>query len=470
VKARCLLAVVLVLAVVLRLGVAVFLGDVAAPVSGAFDQVSYDTLAQRVLTGHGFSFPENWYPFTPAGEPTAHWSFLYTLFLSAVYGVAGHHPLAARLAQAVLSGLTGWFLFEIGRRLFDESVGMVAALLWAVYAYLMFFNAVLMTQTFYIVCLLAALEAALSLAEHPDRKGWVRLGVALGLGALLRQTLLLFAPFLLLWVVWQRAFTLGKVGRGHRPLHCRTCPERRWHFGRGGKPRPGWQRRVAEKRGGVGGVQATGRVPGWLSGPAATLIIIAACVLPFTLRNYLTYHDFLLLNSNGGFWFYASNHPAQGTNFDPNLVPPLPPALVGLSEPAMDRALFREALGFVASDPARFVQLSLNRTKDYFWLLPSEQSSALSNLARTLSFALYAPFMLLGLIVSFKGWRACMLLYMYLAFDTVLHLSSWAAPRYRLPSDTILMVFAALCLVRLAQALGARLNRAPRVSSVARKA
>src|SRR5438132_3393113 len=130
------LAVVLALAVILRLAVAVYLGDVAEPMSGAFDQVSYDTLAQQVLAGHGFSFPRDWYPFTPAGEPTAHWSFLYTLYLAAVYALSGHHPLAARLVQAVLSGLTGWYLFQISRRLFDETVGIVAVLLWGLYAYL----------------------------------------------------------------------------------------------------------------------------------------------------------------------------------------------------------------------------------------------------------------------------------------------------------------------------------------------
>lgn len=193
--------------------------------------------------------------------------------------------------------------------------------------------------------------------------------------------------------------------------------------------------------------------------------MIAACVLPFTAFNYNTFHDFLLLNSNGGFWFYASNHPGQGLTFDPNFVPPMPAGLAGLGEPARDRALYREALAIIVSEPVRFVQLSLNRTKDYFWVLPSEQSSALSNLARTLSFALYAPFMLVGLFLSRKQWRVCLPLYLYLAFDTLLHLSSWAAPRYRLPSDTILMIFAAYCLVRLVPALQARRHHAPQVAA-----
>src|SRR5205085_8951455 len=143
-------------------------------------------------------------------EHTAHWSLAYTLYLSAVYALTGHHPLAARLVQAMLSALTGWYLFAIGRRLFGETVGMVAALLWGLYAYLIFFNAVLMTQTFYIVCILAALAEALKLAERPGGRvaasagEWLRLGLALGLGTLFRQTLLLFTPLLLVWVVWKR--------------------------------------------------------------------------------------------------------------------------------------------------------------------------------------------------------------------------------------------------------------------------
>jgi hypothetical protein len=42
------------------------------------------------------------------------------------------------------------------------------------------------------------------------------------------------------------------------------------------------------------------------------------------------------------------------------------------------------------------------------------------------------------------------------AFDTVLHLISWAAPRYRLPSDAVMMVFAGLAVADLAGRVGWR--------------
>src|SRR5689334_10485621 len=98
------LAWVVAVAVVVRVVAALGLGDHIAELPGIQDQVSYDALARQVLGGHGFTFQIDWWPVTRAGEPTAHWSFLYTLYLSAVYSVFGGHPLAARLVQAVVAG------------------------------------------------------------------------------------------------------------------------------------------------------------------------------------------------------------------------------------------------------------------------------------------------------------------------------------------------------------------------------
>lgn len=87
----------LALGLLLRLGAALYMGDTVRPLPGIWDQLSYDRLAWRVVTGHGLSFGEDSWPFTRAGAPTAHWSFLYTGYLAAVYAALGHHPLAARL-------------------------------------------------------------------------------------------------------------------------------------------------------------------------------------------------------------------------------------------------------------------------------------------------------------------------------------------------------------------------------------
>ncbi len=386
---------ILAVAIALRLATAVWLGDRAEPVSGAYDQLSYDTLARRVLDGHGFSFATDWYPFTKANRPTAHWSYAYTLYLAGVYALVGHHPLAARVLQGLLSTVICLLLYRLGRRLFDPTVGLTAAALAAGYAYLVFFAAALMTQTFYIALVLAALERALLTAERPLWRHWIVLGLLLGAGILLRQSLLLFVPLLLGCTVWQ-------IG---------SRPARR--------------------------------------GAAVAAVAAALCVLPWTIYNRVVFGDFLLLNSNGGWFTYASNHASRGTHFDPSYVPPPPPELVGLDEPAADRVLYRAALAEVARHPLRIAALTLDRVPEYFWLLPSPRSSALSNTARVLSFTLAAPFMLYGLWISRHRWRSCAPLYLYVGFDTALHLCTWAAPRYRVPSDAVLLIFAAAAVVEL---------------------
>jgi len=397
--ARRPLLFIAALAILLRASLALFLGDRADPVSGAADQYSYDALAQRVLAGHGFTFPSPWYPFTEPEQPTAHWSYLYTFYLAGVYAFVGHHPLVARLLQVLSAALHCWLIQRIGQRLFSPRVGLVAAAFTAGYAYFVFFSAALMTQAFYILAVLATMNLALELQRNPTRRRWLLLGIALGTGTLLRQNLLLFAPVLMTWIV---SASHGRV-RGRDLL--------------------------------------------------VSLAALGAMILPWTAYNYLSFGDFLLLNSNGGFFLYSSNHPNQGTHFDPNYAAPLPEHLRGLSEPAVDRALYREAFGFIVADPLRFIRLTLSRVPHYFWLLPSAQSPALSNLARLASFALCLPLFLYGFFLSRTRWRACLPLYLYVAFDTVLHLMSWAAPRYRLPSDALMMVFAGLAVVNVWQHL-----------------
>ncbi len=399
-----ILLLIIILALALRLFLALVLGESVLEVSGTYDQRAYDRLAERFVEGYGFSFATDWYPFARANEPTAHWSFLYTLYLSGVYAVFGHHPLAARLIQVLVSGLNLWLIYRLGVRLFDPVVGLAAAALTACYGYLILFNASLMTQTFYVLAVLGSLELALGLVKNSTWKNWVLLGIVLGAGILLRQSLLLFVPLLFAWIHWAASSSARDASRGL----------------------------------------------GILRGTAIAGIVILACILPWTVRNYLVYDDFLLLNSNSGYWVYSSNHVEQGTDFNPEYKAPIPEEFAGLKEPALDRALLRAGIGFMLADPIRVGLLSISRINDYFWLFPTENSSDLSNWSRLFSFGLYLPFMVYGVYLSRHQWRMCLPLYLYVAFDTLLCLLTWSAPRYRLPTDAVMMVFAGLGVANLA--------------------
>jgi len=118
-----LIPAILGISVVARLGSALAQGNAVDTLPGVYDQISYHALALRVLDGHGFTFASNWWPATAADTPTAHWSYLYVLYLMGVYFVFGSNPLAARIIQAILAGILQPLLtWRITRRVLGKGL------------------------------------------------------------------------------------------------------------------------------------------------------------------------------------------------------------------------------------------------------------------------------------------------------------------------------------------------------------
>jgi len=420
------LIVILAVAVLARVGVALYLGNEVDAPPLLTDQRSYHALGQRLITGHGFSFDTGWYPFTQPNTPTAHWSFLYSLFVAAVYAVFGPQVLAARLVQAVLGGLLlPWLVFRLARRIMGaggldrqlarrhlqvDQVAVLAAGIAAVYFYFVLYAATVMTETFFISALLWSLERAIALAERPSLKRALWLGLSLGVATLLRQSILPWAVVLAAWLLWT-AFVGGALKRMARALI-------------------------------VAGA------------------VVAAMIAPFTLRNYLVYGQFLLLNSNAGYAMYSAQHPNHGVEFQAFVGMPLPDDLSpGLNEAQLDKELMARGVQFVLADPVRYLRLSWSRIFAYFEFWPTADTSLLNNLGRVGSFGLFLPFMIGGLIWALRaagvrawgGWRKfsitpLALLSIFMAVYAVMHIFTWAMPRYRLPVDAAALPFAALAL------------------------
>jgi 4-amino-4-deoxy-L-arabinose transferase-like glycosyltransferase len=421
--------VILAVAILVRIGAAFYLGDTVEALPGTHDQISYDLLAQNVAAGKGFVFDEDWYPFTPANTPTAHWSFLYVLFLAGVYFLVGHHPMAARCIQAAVVGaLMPWLIYRLGKRTFNRTVGLVGAAAISVYIYLVYYSATLMTEPFYIVALLWALDTLQRIGQETRQQGseefrrptrWAELGLAWGIATLLRQQVLLLIPLLLAWLLWA---IWGRI-----------------------------------------------RLMTLLRFSALPLAIVAAFILPWTIRNAIVYDQFLPLNSNVGWALFAANHPQQGDRFEPLNLPPVPAELTGLNEAEMNERLTAEGIRFVLEEPGRFALQTLDRFRNYFRFWPERASSPIANVSRVLSFGLYLPFMLYGLFLSIRITRKeqrpqcapdnVSLLYLYAATYSAIHLLSWAMHRYRLPVDAVMMVFVGLAWVDL----GRRFLHRPRI-------
>lgn len=432
-----LLRGIIFLGIALRVASATLQGDTVTSLPGVNDQISYHALAVRVLSGHGFSFATGWWPYTHANQPTAQWSFLYTLYLAAVYALVGIHPLGARLIQAIVSGfLYPWFAWRIGRRVFGERTGLIAAVLSAVYIYFVYYAGALMTETFYILAILWAFDLATLLMQSripaagsavgtPGR--WLLLGLALGIAALLRQSILLFVPFLFLWltIAVRRRSPVNPIGSAGYP----------------------WRSLFV--------------------GLLLTTSIVVAMILPWTVRNYFAFHRFVPLNTNAGYVFFWANNPIYGTQFVPILSDQtyqnlIPPNLRDLDEATLDDALMQQGIEFVIADPGHYALLSLSRIPVYFEFWPSPDSGLASNLSRVFSFGILLPFMVFGLLHSFRQRRrlttlqrcSITLFYAFIIIYTLIHVLSWALIRYRLPVDAILIIFAAYAIETTLTRLG----------------
>lgn len=418
---RYALPVIILFSVLFRVAAAIYMGNEVVELPGTFDQISYHQLALRVVSGQGFTFGQDWWPLTGANQPTAHWSYLYTLFLVLVYKVIGPHPLAVRLIQSVLVGVIQPYLaFLLGNMVMNRKVGLIYAGLTAGYAYFIYYAAALMTEPFFITVVMASLYLTIRIgnvrkgSDEQEQKrqvggywDYVVLGIMLGVAILLRQVFLLVVPILFLFIYWSK-------------------------------------RKVS-----IWGIML------------ATFIIVLM-ILPFSIYNNDRFDRFVLLNTNAGFAFFWANHPIYGARFQPILSPELgsyqdliPHELRHLDEAALDQALLQRGIQFVFEDPFRYVLLSVSRIPAYFKFWPSSDSSTVSNISRVGSFGILLPWIIFGTIVVVFGRKedqiestsGVKILLIFCIVYSGIHILTWALIRYRLPVDAILLVFAAIGLL-----------------------
>ena len=416
---RNILIAIITISVTVRVIAALYLGNRVEILPGIYDQISYHTLSLRIIGGHGLTFGEYWWPATQADAPTAHWSYLYLGYLSAIYKIVGVNSLVARLIQAIIVGvLQPYLAFLIGRRVFNQTVGLASAALTAIYGYFIYYAAALMTESFYIVAIMVSLYLAILLTDLGSAseskpgigrkiKWGLALGIVLGIAILLRQLFLLFIPFLFFWVLW-----------------------------RAGKNQ-------------FGTLVVSG-------------VVILIMMLPFTIFNYIRFNRFVLLNTNAGFAFFWGNHPIYGNHFEPILPDDMgsyqdliPENIRDLDEAALDQELLIRGVRFVLDDPIRYLRLSVSRIPPYIKFWPSSESSLVSNIVRVGSFGILLPFILYGLVLSFVrrtkplSKQPLSLLYLYIAIYSAIHVLSWTLIRYRLPVDAILVIFAGFGMIDL---------------------
>ncbi len=149
--------------------------------------------ADRLLAG----LRDPWDTFTPVGYPA---------FLAALFSCVGRDLRTVAITQALAGGLVCWIVFLIARRMGWHVRALVASALVAVYFPLVFYGALLLSETMATLLLVAFVWALIRAA---DRLAWFGpcAGVLLGLAMVVRPNLLFasFAVPLYFWLATARS-------------------------------------------------------------------------------------------------------------------------------------------------------------------------------------------------------------------------------------------------------------------------
>jgi 4-amino-4-deoxy-L-arabinose transferase-like glycosyltransferase len=358
------------------------------------------SLAQR----HGFSSP--WWQ---ESGPTAWLTPLYPWMVSVVYRIFGIHTphafYAVVLLNIIFSAATCVPIYFIGKRIASEGVGGGAAWLWAIFP-----NAILIPYEWVWDTSLSALMmalilwATLELADSQRLHDWLWYGALWGLALMINPSLGSLLPVLLMWAAY-----------------------RAW--------------RTHDLK---------------LTRPLFALAVAVLCCVPWTVRNYVTFHKFIPLRSNFPLELWLGNN----DNFDENsqIVPPADPdreeirKYIRMGETTYMEEKWRSAAEFIRTHPRLEAQL-WGRRFVATWTGAEQPVEAFQNAESNLfRFVLVVNFLVaVGAVIGIAMllWRRSTYAFPMTVIPLIYPLVYYATHtslRYRHPIDPVLLILAAVAL------------------------
>jgi 4-amino-4-deoxy-L-arabinose transferase-like glycosyltransferase len=157
-----------------------------------FDE--YWEIASHLLAGRGFALPEDGRIAATHLRPPS-----YPLLLAGLSWL-GASWRGIGVLQAALSAATCWFAYELGRHLFSQRVGLLAALLLALDFPLIVMTGWLLTETLYVF-LLGGIAYGVIAKAWQTKHGALLIGLLAGAACLTRSEAWLYLVLLLLAVI-----------------------------------------------------------------------------------------------------------------------------------------------------------------------------------------------------------------------------------------------------------------------------
>ncbi len=340
------------------------------------DEYEYWKMVSNFISGKGLIVSETLKAYRPPAYP---------LFIAILVRL-GIRITGIRVIQAAISSATSILIYLLGRKIFSEKVSFLAAIVWCIYPFSIFYSGFLLTETLFVFLVVISIFSFLKIFESgiPPRYGIVP-GFMTGLAGLCRPTMELFFPFALVPVF----FTAGSY-------------------------------RVRLLK---------------------VLFIAAGFVLalsPWIIRNFVVFGRFIPGTTMGGAVFWEGNNPYS----DGGPCRYFPEGLWQVEETRRDGIFYKLTIDCIKQDPERFIHLMVWKFFRFWNVVPnaSEYSGFLYRLISVLSFGMLLPFFVMGLFTPPLNQKKLFLMSI-IVFFTIFHMVFLASIRYRFAIEPLIILF-----------------------------
>jgi hypothetical protein len=372
-------------------------------------------VAKSIASGQGFSSPLR---FLDTG-PTVWFTPIYPYLVAGIFKIWGIYTDASKLVIMTLNcafaSLTVIPIFGSAQRTFGKNIAVGASWAWVFLPTALFFPITWIWDTAMAALFLALIFwATLAVKDAKAVLPWAGYGALWAVGVLVNPSVLSLLPFLLGWAVWE-------------------------------------SRRASAS---------------WGKFAAATLLVFAIGLVPWTVRNYLVFGKVIVLRSNFGLELWLGNNPAVPDTISawlhPNDNVEEAQKFKRIGEIAYMAEKQHEAFVFMRTHPGDTLNFMFRRFVDN-WLAISDSPTdfwANSPLYIKAFFVLNVCLSLstlLGVLFAYRVRHPQAFPYAIvpLVFPLIFYLTH-SSLRYRFPMDPIMMILAAYGVANIVAVLRGR--------------
>ncbi len=214
-------------------------------------------VAKNIVAGAGYVFA---YPITTAVGPTCYVTPLYT-YLQVPFLYSGLGERGIQVMNLLFLQIGCFVLYRFFRRFTTPGIALLAFAALSFYIPFWILSYTLEPNSLNLLLLALTVECTYLLSKDPSRRRWIVFGVLVGVQLLVRPDIMLGAALFGAWLL-------------------------AWN----------WSKET------------------W-KGIAIAALVSLAIVSPWTLRNYLAFHKFVLVSANAGMNLYEGNNPVATGEF-----------------------------------------------------------------------------------------------------------------------------------------------------------